>query len=104
VNFHDPQQDVEQGESLRDFSARIVKAFEALAQRYNGRNILVFAHGGVIDIAWRKAGRLSLDAQRVDPILNASINHFSIDGNNDWRIVDWGRIGHLETTALDDVV
>ncbi len=104
VNFHDPRQDVEQGESLRDFSARIVKAFEALAQRYKGRNILVFAHGGVIDIAWRRAGRLSLDAQRVDPILNASINHFSIDGNNDWQIVDWGRVGHLETTALDDIV
>ncbi|PLC51416.1 phosphoglycerate mutase [Pollutimonas subterranea] len=104
VDFRNPQQAVEKGESLHDFSARIGEAFEALAQQYQGKSLLVFSHGGVIDIAWRKARGISLDAARPDPILNTSINHFSIDEDKNWAMIDWGRIGHLETSALDDVL
>ncbi|SHI14561.1 histidine phosphatase family protein [Pollutimonas bauzanensis] len=104
VNFRDPQQDIEKGEALHRFDARIREAFEALARRHQGRNVLAFAHGGVIDIAWRRASRLSLDAERPDPILNTSINRFSIDGDNNWTLMDWGRVGHLEISALDDIV
>ncbi|PLC55361.1 phosphoglycerate mutase [Pollutimonas nitritireducens] len=104
VDFRDPQQAVEKGESLHAFSVRISGAFEALAQQYKGQRVLVFSHGGVIDIAWRKTHGISLGAARPDPILNTSINHFSIDEANNWAMIDWGRIGHLETSALDDVL
>lgn len=103
LDFRDPDQLIEQGETLNAFQGRISAAFEDLAQRYKGRNILVFSHGGVIDIVWRKVSKTSIQAPRLDLILNTSINHFSIDEDRNWRAIDWGQIAHLETEALDDI-
>ena len=102
VDFDDPGQAVENGESLRAFNDRIVAAFEALAQRHASRNVLVFTHGGVVDIVWRRASQLSLQAPRPEPILNGSINHLSIDHENRWSLVDWGITQHLESVVLSD--
>jgi probable phosphoglycerate mutase len=104
VNFRDPDQAIEQGETLRVFSSRIAQAFEGLAQDHKGKNIMVFSHGGVIDIAWRIANNLPLDAVRPDPILNASINQFTIDENKRWHMQEWGQTEHLAMAALDDVI
>lgn len=104
VNFRDPKQDIEEGEALHSFEHRVISTFEDLAKRHQGQNILAFSHGGVIDIAWRKASQLSLDAKRGGPILNASINQFSIDENGGWNMVAWGQVEHLETSALDDIL
>ncbi|MCC2597368.1 histidine phosphatase family protein [Pusillimonas sp. MFBS29] len=102
--FRSPEQDIEQGESLAAFAQRVVNAFEALAQRHRGRNVMVFSHGGVIDIAWRKASAIALDAPRHAPILNVSINRFNISADGHWSAQDWGQTEHLEQTALDDVL
>ncbi|NYT62033.1 histidine phosphatase family protein [Alcaligenaceae bacterium] len=104
VNFRDPQQAIERGETLHDFAHRITQAFEDIARRYPGRNILAFSHGGVIDIAWRKASNLALEVKRHEPILNASINQFSIDQDMNWQIKDWAQAEHLEIPALDDIL
>ncbi|MYN13250.1 histidine phosphatase family protein [Pusillimonas sp. TS35] len=104
VNFHAPQWQIEQGESLLQFNDRIVQAFETLAHAHSGRNVLVFAHGGVIDIVWRHASGASLEARRPAPILNASINQFSINADSTWALLDWGRVAHLNEAALDDVI
>ncbi|HEY9571730.1 MAG TPA: histidine phosphatase family protein [Pusillimonas sp.] len=104
VNFRDPDLAIEQGESLRAFSARIAQAFEGLAQEHPGKNIMVFSHGGVIDIAWRIANGLALDAVRPDPILNTSINQFVIDNDKRWHMQAWGQTEHLDMAALDDVI
>lgn len=104
VNFRDPDQAIEQGETLRVFSSRIAQAFEGLAQDHIGKNIMVFSHGGVIDIAWRIANKLPLDAVRPDPILNASINQFAIDADRGWHMHEWGQTEHLDMAALDDVI
>lgn len=104
VNFRDPDQAIEQGETLRVFSSRIAQAFEGLAQDHIGKNVMVFSHGGVIDIAWRIANKLPLDAVRPDPILNASINQFAIDADRGWHMHEWGQTEHLDMAALDDVI
>lgn len=104
VNLRDPAQLVQDGESFQQFADRITAAFEALAREYPGQNLLVFAHGGVVDIAWRKAAGLELTVKREDPILNASINVFDISGEGEWRIGAWNQVGHLDTPALDDVM
>ncbi|HEY9279446.1 MAG TPA: histidine phosphatase family protein [Eoetvoesiella sp.] len=104
LNFRDPHQLIERGETLHDFGIRIGKAFEDLAQRYKGQNIVAFAHGGVIDVAWRKASRLSFQAPRLDLILNTSINHFAIDEDHNWNIINWGQAEHLDIAALDDII
>lgn len=90
-----PHSLVEQGETLTVFAQRIHDAFETLATEYAGRNVMVFAHGGVIDIVWRRAQQLGLDAFRADPIVNASINQFSICPDKTWTMLNWGQVSHL---------
>ena len=104
VNFRDPEQAVDQGETLPQFSERVVHAFAELAQRHSGKNVLVFSHGGVIDIAWRTANKIGFDAPRPAPILNTSINQFAIDADKQWHPLAWGRSCHLPAEALDDVI
>ncbi|AEC18642.1 phosphoglycerate mutase 2 [Pusillimonas sp. T7-7] len=104
LDFRNPDQVVEQGETLPVFAQRIVNAFEDLAQRHRGRNVMAFSHGGVIDIAWRKANGIALDAPRHAPILNASVNQFTISDDGRWNILSWGQTEHLENIALDDIL
>lgn len=96
-----PHTKLEQGESLTEFAQRIEQALETLAQKYAGRNIMVFTHGGVIDIAWRRAQQLGLDAFRAKPIINASINQFSINATRTWTMLNWGQIAHLAHAESD---
>lgn len=103
VNFRELHQAVEGGESLAEFAARIQTAFETLATDYAGKNLMVFAHGGVIDIAWRLSGKVALDAPRPSPIVNTSINQFSINDAGNWSQGVWAQVPHLDD-ALDDVL
>lgn len=105
VNLRDPDQAVEEGESLRAFAQRITTTFHDLAQQNPGKNLLVFAHGGVIDIAWRMAGGHSLDTKREGTILNTSINIFDIDPEGVCKMGAWNEVAHLEDVpTLDDVM
>lgn len=105
VNLRDPEQAVDEGESLREFAERIASTFTTLAQGNPGKNLLVFAHGGVIDIAWRLAGRHSLDVKREGTILNTSINIFDISADGVWKMGAWNQVDHLESLpSLDDVM
>lgn len=99
-----PHSPVEQGETLTEFAQRIRDAFETLAQEHAGRNIMVFAHGGVIDIAWRCVNSLGLDAFRRDPILNASINRFCIHPDQRWQMLEWGQVSHLQGKEADAAI
>ena len=92
---------VEGGESLRQFQMRILSCFEELSQRNAGKNLLVFAHGGVIDMVWRKLNQQPLNAKRTHAILNTSLNFFSIDADLNWTCTQWGQLPHLNT-ALDE--
>lgn len=102
-NLRDPHAPIQDGETLTVFAQRIKGAFEDLAVAYPGRNVMVFAHGGVIDIVWRLTQQLDLEAFRAEAIVNASINEFSVDARQQWQMTRWGQTKHLETDALDDV-
>src|SRR3546814_20458368 len=79
----------------------MAQAVEGLAQEQPGKNIMVFSHGGVIDIASRIANGLALDAVRPDPILNPSINQIVIDNDTRWHMPAWGQTEPLALPALD---
>lgn len=104
IDFRKPDQPIEGGESYLAFSQRVSRAFEGIAHQHPGQNVLVFTHGGVIDIAWRCSTGATLETQRPFPILNVSVNRCGIRGPGDWFIQDWGYTGHLEAEALDDVL
>jgi probable phosphoglycerate mutase len=83
------------GESLSDFSARIVTAVEALALAHSGQALLLVSHGGVLDICYRRATGRCLTAARDFPIPNAALNWFEV-GEGGWRLLTWADRSHLE--------
>ena len=104
VDLRSPDQHIQDGESLREFAERVANVFEALTMEYAGRNVLVFSHGGVIDIVWRKAGGHALTEKRPGTILNTSINVFDVEENGEWRMGPWNQVDHLDAPSLDDVM
>lgn len=99
----DPTLTLEGGESLGQFQARIVATVDDMAQRHRNERILAFTHGGVLDIIWRHAAGLALNAPRdaAFTLFNVGINRISVAGRQ-WRIVDWGDVAHIAGDTEDD--
>lgn len=93
--------DFETGESLASFSARALAAVGAIAARHAGEAVLVFTHGGVLEMVRRHALGLGLAAPRDFDIPNAAINWIEVSGEG-WRVQAWAETGHLDA-ALDDL-
>jgi probable phosphoglycerate mutase len=93
--------DFETGESLRGFDARVLPFFRELVEARKGQNVLIFTHGGVLEILYRHATGRGLTTPRDFEIPNAALNRVSI-GAGGWRIDAWADIHHLSVT-LDDL-
>lgn len=92
------------GESLAAFAARIHDGLNALTEQHHGKNVLIFTHGGVLDIIYRLVTQRPLDTPRDFPIPNAALNWVTHDAKpsaNPWQIITWGDQAHL-TEALDE--
>lgn len=83
------------GESVRRFHQRVMGAVQALAERHVGQRVVVVTHGGVLDMIWRSAQRLSLDGPRGCAIPNAGINRLRCDVLGQLEIVSWADADHL---------
>jgi probable phosphoglycerate mutase len=97
----DPDYDFGSGESLREFNARAVACVAGIAARHAGQAVLVFTHGGVLEMVHRHAHGTGLSAPRDFEIPNAALNWIEI-GAEAWRVLSWAEVGHLER-ALDDL-
>lgn len=89
------------GESLAAFSARVHNGMQMLAERHAGQAILLFTHGGVLDIIYRLATQRGLNSPRDFAIPNAVLNWLEYAGDQ-WRILVWGEQSHLAGT-MDEV-
>ena len=90
------------GESLLQLQARVVAAVSELAARHPGEQVLMVAHGGVLDILYRAATRLDLQAPRSWTMTNTAINRllWTPEGLS---LVGWADTGHLQDEgALDE--
>lgn len=97
----EPGYDFRTGESLRDFFERSVAAIARIAERHRGQSVLVFTHGGVLDMHYRYVTGLPLSAPRAFGIPNAGLNRVERTDAG-WRIRLWADVAHLER-ALDDL-
>jgi probable phosphoglycerate mutase len=97
----EPDYDFRTGESLKDFSARSIAAVSRIARECEGKSILVFTHGGVLDHLHRFVTGEPLSAERGFGIPNAGLNRIEVDAAG-WRIRTWADIAHLQG-ALDDL-
>ena len=63
--------------------------------------VLVFTHGGVLEMLRRHAQGMGLAAPRDFEVPNAALNWFETDAQS-WRVLAWADTGHLDA-ALDDL-
>jgi probable phosphoglycerate mutase len=89
----DPEFDFGSGESLRDFSARAIDCLTAIARRHAGEEVLVFTHGGVLEMAYRRARRMDLSAPRDFTTPNAALNWIEVGSR--WEVLGWAECEHL---------
>ncbi len=78
------------GETLMRFAARVRFALTKIAEAHSGETVLVVAHAGTLDIAWRMATGKRLDETREYPVLNAAPNWVAYE-DGQWSLVDWAR-------------
>jgi len=90
-------------ESFRQFYQRSIDGIARWAVRHPGQTIVIVAHGGVLECAFRAATGRSLDSPRDFEVRNASINRFTYaDGK--LALDNWGEVDHLRLATLDDII
>ena len=89
------------GERLLDFFARAIACVGEVAARHPGEAVLVFTHGGVLEMVYRHALGRGLQSERDFEIPNAAINRVEV-ASAGWRVREWASTGHLDR-ALDDL-
>jgi probable phosphoglycerate mutase len=83
-----------EGESLREFHARVMAAMQELLAQAPGPRVAVVTHGGVLDMLWRSARGLPLDGHRDCEIPNTGLNRLRwADGV--LHIEAWADASHL---------
>ncbi len=83
------------GESLLQLRARVVSTAAKLAARHLGELIVLVGHGGVMDVLYRAATRIELQAPRTWALGNASINRL-LWTSEGFTLVGWSDSQHLE--------
>lgn len=83
------------GESLSALRDRVLATLNTLAARHPGQHIVIAAHGGVMDVLYRAANGVAIDAPRTWELGNTAINRllWTPDG---LTLVHWGDLRHLE--------
>ncbi len=97
----DPHFAPEGGETLLQVQSRIAAATRRLAAQHDGALIALVAHGGVLDMLYRLATGLDLQAPRTWQVANASINRLLWTPQG-LTLVGWADTQHLETGSRDE--
>lgn len=97
----DPAFAPEEGESLIALRERITATTHALASQHVGGQIVLVAHGGVLDVLYRAATRQDIQAPRTWQLGNAAINRllWTPDGLS---LVGWADTQHLDNAVRDE--
>lgn len=89
------------GESLLDLKHRVEEAATRLAERHPGELIAMVGHGGVMDVLYRAATRVHIQAPRTWALGNTAINRLLWTPEG-FTLVGWADTRHLDDDALDD--
>ena len=100
----DPDYTPNGGESLMSLRERIARTVTALAARHVGEQVVMVAHGGVLDVLYRLATRQDIQAPRTWQLANAAINRllWTEDGLSLVGWADTQHLDHPDHTARDE--
>jgi probable phosphoglycerate mutase len=88
------------GESLLAFRERITLCVQRLAAQNVGKHIVIVSHGGVMDVLYRAATGLDLQAPRSWALTNAAINRLLWNGEH-LSLVGWADTSHIDNADFD---
>jgi len=97
----DPHFAPQGGETLTQLRERIHHTVNNLAAQHVGQQIVLVAHGGVMDALYRLATRQDIEAPRTWDLGNAAINRllWTPDG---LTLIGWSDTRHLDEATLDE--
>jgi probable phosphoglycerate mutase len=91
----------EGGESLIQLRERVTRTLEQLAARHPGEQIVVVAHGGVLDALYRVATGQEVNSPRTWELPNGAINRLLWTPEG-FTLVGWSDTQHLDHAAADE--
>ncbi|MEO5670376.1 MAG: histidine phosphatase family protein [Ramlibacter sp.] len=91
----------EGGESLLQLRERVTKTMQSLASRHRGEQIVVVAHGGVLDALYRVATGQEVNSPRTWELPNGAINRLLWTPEG-FSLVGWSDTQHLDHEAADE--
>jgi probable phosphoglycerate mutase len=98
----DPEFSPTGGESLVALRSRVISAAQRLAALHPGELIAMVGHGGVMDVLYRAATRLDIQAPRTWALANAAINRLLWTPEG-FSLVGWADTHHLDDDSLDEM-
>jgi probable phosphoglycerate mutase len=90
------------GETPMQVRERVATALAELASRHAGEQIVLVAHGGIMDVLYRLATNQGIGTPRTWELGNAAINRM-LWTPEAFTLVGWADTRHLEEQALDEV-
>lgn len=90
-----------EGESLQVLRDRVLATVNELASRHVGEQIALVAHGGVMDVLYRAATRLDLQAPRTWLLPNTAVNRLLWTPQG-LSLVGWADTTHLDQASRDE--
>ena len=90
------------GESLLRMRERVSATLQELVARHRGEQIVLVAHGGVMDQLYRLATGQDLQAPRTWQLGNTAINRLLWTPQG-LSLVGWADTSHLEDDSLDEI-
>ena len=97
----DPHFAPQGGETLTELRERITTTVNALASQHVGEQIVLVAHGGVMDALYRLATHVAIEAPRSWDLGNAAINRLLWTPGG-LTLVGWSDTRHLDDATLDE--
>ena len=92
----------EGGESLITLRERVSRTVNELASRHVGEQIVLVAHGGIMDVLYRLATGQDIQAPRTWSLGNAVINRLLWTPQG-ITLVGWGDDRHLQDASRDEI-
>ena len=89
------------GESLLQLRERVTRTMQSLAARHPGEQIVVVAHGGVLDALYRVATGQDVNSPRTWDLPNGAINRLLWTPEG-FTLVGWSDTQHLDDEAFDE--
>lgn len=89
------------GESLLQLRERVTRTLYALASRHPGHQIVIVAHGGVLDTLYRIATGQAVNSPRTWQLPNGAINRLLWTPGG-FTLVGWSDTQHLEHASADE--